>query len=83
MKIGELAMNESAAELTVDNTLSYVVRVRYDAPTNELVVDLLPNASGKIEFIVEVVVPGVFCKGTLYVNVRLEFVSDGTCAVET
>ncbi len=43
----------------------------YDAPTKELVDDLLPKTPGNIELIVDVVVPGVSCIGLSYVSVKL------------
>jgi hypothetical protein len=78
VNIGEFTVYVSAAELTMFIISSYVVSVKYDAPTKEAGADLFPNASGSNEFIVDVVVPGVFCRGVLYVNERLEFSNDGT-----
>jgi len=80
--MGEFTVYVSAAELTRLITSSYIVSVKNDAPTKDAGADLFPNASGSKEVIVDVVVPGVFCIGELYVNVRLVFSKEGTCAVD-
>ena len=44
----------------------------YAAPTKDYVVLLLPKIVGKLDGIVEVVLPGVDCNGVLYVRVKLD-----------
>lgn len=52
------------------------------APTKDCVAVLLPKIYGNFDWMVEVVLPGICCKGVLYVRARLAYDVEGIWPVE-